>query len=113
MRRVGDALIDSLSPILVETGFHALPSFNETTWTRYPKGVGHITAHRDPSAYLGIIAVFTLIGEHFESGMSQWVPRMNGSRSRETLSSSEELAGRSKVPSVPGMRSISRQRMSD
>src|ERR1700733_12265535 len=63
VRHVGDALIDSLSPVLAETGFPALPSFNEASWTRYPRGVGHITAHRDPSAYEGIIAVFTLIGE--------------------------------------------------
>ena len=39
-----------------------MPSFNEATWTRYPDQVGHITAHRDPPAYQGVIAVFTLIG---------------------------------------------------
>jgi len=41
----------------------ALPNFNEVTWTKYPVGSGHITAHRDPFAYGGVIATMTLKGE--------------------------------------------------
>ncbi len=44
-------------------GTPVLPPFNEVTWTQYPAGFGHISAHRDPPAYGGIIAVSTLRGE--------------------------------------------------
>jgi hypothetical protein len=39
-----------------------LPSFNEVNWTLYPRESGHITAHRDPATFAGIIAVTTLSG---------------------------------------------------
>ncbi|MGI8808741.1 MAG: ester cyclase [Acidimicrobiales bacterium] len=39
-----------------------IPAFNEVTWTQYPSGRGHITAHREPRAYGGVIAVVTLEG---------------------------------------------------
>ncbi len=29
-------------------------------WSRYPQGRGLITAHRDPAAYTGVIAIVTL-----------------------------------------------------
>lgn len=38
------------------------PEFNEVSWSHYPSGRGHITAHRDPDAYVGLIAVVTLAG---------------------------------------------------
>lgn len=40
----------------------APPSFNEVTWTLYPEGAGHITAHRDPVGVGGVIAIVTLRG---------------------------------------------------
>ena len=40
-----------------------LPPFNEVTWTQYPAGFGHISAHCDPPVYGGIIAVATLRAE--------------------------------------------------
>jgi hypothetical protein len=39
-----------------------LPAFNEVSLTLYPRGSGHITAHRDPAAFTGVIAVTTLSG---------------------------------------------------
>jgi len=44
-------------------GTPVLPPFNEVTWTHYPVGLGHISEHRDPAAYTGIIVVTTLLGE--------------------------------------------------
>jgi hypothetical protein len=38
------------------------PPFNEVTWTLYPEGTGHITAHRDPVGVGGVIAIATLRG---------------------------------------------------
>ncbi len=63
VRTVGDQLIAGLSAAATEQARPSLPAFDETTWGRCPAGTGHITAHRDPSAYGGIIAVFTLAGE--------------------------------------------------
>jgi hypothetical protein len=40
----------------------APPTFNEVSWSHYPHGRGHITAHRDPDAFGGLIAIFALIG---------------------------------------------------
>jgi hypothetical protein len=40
----------------------AVPSFNEVSWKRYPAQTGHITAHRDPAPFDGIIAIATLSG---------------------------------------------------
>ncbi len=53
-------LISSLDPVVAANA--PLPSFNEVSWTLYPKGSGHITAHRDPAAFTGVIAVTTLCG---------------------------------------------------
>ena len=44
-------------------GAPVLPPFNEVTWTHYPAGLGHISEHRDPAVYTGIIVVTTLHGE--------------------------------------------------
>jgi hypothetical protein len=62
VQQVGNELISSLSFGAVIHGYPPIPSFNEVTWTRYPQGTGHITAHRDPEAYGGVIAIFTLFG---------------------------------------------------
>jgi hypothetical protein len=40
----------------------SIPHFNEVSWTRYPEGTGHITTHRDPTAYGGVVAIATLQG---------------------------------------------------
>ncbi len=56
-------LVDALSEAETVRAWPQLPAFNETTWVHYPRGVGHITAHRDPTAYTGIIAVCNLEGE--------------------------------------------------
>jgi hypothetical protein len=63
VRAVGDRLIAGLSSAAEQHGLPTLPRFNEATWGRYPPGTGHITAHRDPPAYRGVIAVFTLYGQ--------------------------------------------------
>ena len=62
VRAVGNQLIAGLSAAASKRARRPLPAFNEATWGRYPAGTGHITAHRDPGAYGGIIAVFTLAG---------------------------------------------------
>ena len=62
VRAVGDQLIAGLSAAATKRARPSLPAFNEATWGRYPAGTGHITAHRDPGAYGGIIAAFTLAG---------------------------------------------------
>ncbi|HZU75090.1 MAG TPA: hypothetical protein VE990_20200 [Acidimicrobiales bacterium] len=43
-------------------GVAAVPPFNEAQWTLYPRGAGHITAHRDPLGVGGVIAIATLTG---------------------------------------------------
>jgi hypothetical protein len=40
----------------------AVPLFNEVQWGRSQEGMGFITAHRDPPAAGGIIAIVTLTG---------------------------------------------------
>jgi hypothetical protein len=60
VRAVAQELIGALGATLVDAA--PLPSFNEVSWTLYPTGSGHITAHRDPAAFTGVIAVATLIG---------------------------------------------------
>lgn len=60
--RVGTELVSQLSRYAEATGYPPVPSFNEVTWTSYPEGKGHITAHRDPPGAGGVIAVFTLEG---------------------------------------------------
>jgi hypothetical protein len=53
-------LISALNTVVGE--YAPLPSFNEVTWTLYPRAIGYITAHRDPAAFTGVIAVTTLAG---------------------------------------------------
>ena len=60
--QVATELVSQLSKPAQEVGFPPVPFFNEVTWTRYPEGKGHITAHRDPPGVGGAIAVFTLEG---------------------------------------------------
>ncbi|HTU38454.1 MAG TPA: hypothetical protein VMF35_10565 [Acidimicrobiales bacterium] len=60
VRALAHELIDALGAVLGEAA--PLPSFNEVSWTLYPTGSGHITAHRDPAAFTGVIAVATLRG---------------------------------------------------
>jgi hypothetical protein len=60
--KVATELVSQLSIPAEAMGFPAVPSFNEVTWTWYPEGEGHITAHRDPPRVGGVIAVFTLEG---------------------------------------------------
>jgi hypothetical protein len=60
VRALAQQLISKLDPVVGEAG--PLPPFNEVSWTLYPVGSGHITAHRDPAAFTGIIAVATLCG---------------------------------------------------
>ena len=62
VRAAGEALVTGLSTAAVGKGLPVVPAFNEATWGRYPSGAGHITAHRDPPAYGGVLAVFTLYG---------------------------------------------------
>ena len=62
VRNVADEIAVSLTDAVAVLGIPQAPAFNEVTWTRYPDGHGHITAHRDPGAYSGLIAVVTLMG---------------------------------------------------
>lgn len=59
VRSIADEIAASLTGVV---GMAKVPPFNEVTWTLYPQGRGHITSHRDPAAYSGIVAVVTLIG---------------------------------------------------
>lgn len=81
-----DVAVHELASLLVQElteaatpGTPVLPPFNEVTWTHYPAGLGHITAHRDPPAYTGIIAVTTLRGDarfvaHSDAGKThEWM----------------------------------------
>jgi len=78
VRAVGDHLIAGLSAAAWRHTQPVLPAFNEATWCRYPAGTGHITAHRDPSAYGGVVAVFTLAGSatvrawNSDGRMTEW-----------------------------------------
>ncbi len=62
VRNVAEEIAVSLTDAVAVLGMPQVPAFNEVTWTRYPDGRGHITAHRDPPAYSGVIAVVTLMG---------------------------------------------------
>ncbi len=55
-------VVGSLSAAAEGQGWPPMPMFNEVTWTLYPAGTGHITAHRDPPGCGGVIAVTTLVG---------------------------------------------------
>lgn len=61
VRGIAAVITDSMTAALpAETP--SLPPFNEVSWTRYPVGVGHITAHRDPPGCGGVIAIANLAG---------------------------------------------------
>ena len=82
--RVGAAIVAAVSDLAEQRGLPPAPPFNEVTWTRYPRGSGQITPHRDPGGYQGIIAILTLEGSapfrvlDDESGSwSEW-PTMPG-----------------------------------
>lgn len=62
VRNVAEEIAVSLTDVVTVVGMPQVPAFNEVTWTLYPDGRGHITAHRDPLGYSGVIAVVTLIG---------------------------------------------------
>ena len=63
VRSIGVELVSSLSAAGESLGYPPVPPFNEAEWTYYQREAGYITAHRDPKAYGGVIAVFTLFGE--------------------------------------------------
>jgi hypothetical protein len=46
----------------VRSDIPAVPCFNEVQWGKSHDGVGYITAHRDPPAAGGVIAIVTLRG---------------------------------------------------
>jgi hypothetical protein len=60
VRALALELLSHLDSVVAESA--PLPSFNEVNWTLYPAGSGHITAHRDPAAFTGVVAVTTLYG---------------------------------------------------
>jgi hypothetical protein len=60
--RAADTISTSVTRLAEARGLPAAPQFNEVTWTRYPKGRGAISPHRDPGDYHGLIAIFTLEG---------------------------------------------------
>lgn len=62
VRALAERLTATLSEAAYRSRLPAPPGFNEVTWTRYPARSGHITAHRDPPAYGGVTAIFTLRG---------------------------------------------------
>ena len=62
VRQLAQGLMTGLSEAASRRGLPPVPAFNEVSWGRYPPGIGQITAHRDPSAYGGVIAIFTLRG---------------------------------------------------
>jgi len=62
VRNLADEIAASLTGAGAVHGLPRVPAFDEASWTWYPEGHGHITAHRDPPACGGVIAVVTLIG---------------------------------------------------
>jgi hypothetical protein len=76
VRKLADNIVAAISA--ASAGATRPPSFNEVTWTLYPEGSGHITAHRDPSGVGGVIAIVTLhgtaaFGIEGPSGDVQWL----------------------------------------
>lgn len=59
---VGTEIVAAVSDAAHQHRLDSPPPFNEVTWTRYPRGSGQITTHRDPDTYTGLIAVLTLDG---------------------------------------------------
>ena len=80
VRNLATEIVASLTDAMAVLGVVQVPPFNEVTWTHYPDGRGHITAHRDPPAYGGVIAVVTLEGsarfrvweDHEGSRVEEW-----------------------------------------
>lgn len=62
VRGVAAEIAASLTDSSTALGADEVAEFNEVNWSWYPAGRGHITAHRDPRAYGGVIAVVTLEG---------------------------------------------------
>jgi hypothetical protein len=62
VQQLGEQIVAGLSAAAGGLGLPAAPGFNEVAWTQYPKAAGQITAHRDPLAYGGVIAIITLSG---------------------------------------------------
>jgi hypothetical protein len=62
VRRFGVTICDSLTNAL-SPGMSPVPLFNVATWNKPQNGVGYITAHRDPPASGGVIAIVTLFGQ--------------------------------------------------
>jgi hypothetical protein len=60
VQEFGRTICDSLTA--VHSDVPAVPCFNEVQWGRSYGGVGFITAHRDPPAAGGVIAIVTLRG---------------------------------------------------
>ena len=60
VRQLGEHVISAISAASRE--ITPPPLFNEVTWSLYPEGTGHITAHRDPAGVGGVIAIVTLRG---------------------------------------------------
>ena len=60
VRQLGEDLISAISA--ASRAITGPPLFNEVTWSLYPEGTGHITAHRDPARVGGVIAIVTLRG---------------------------------------------------
>lgn len=58
---LGGEIVQGLTAALAPS-LPSIPHFNEVSWTRYPAGTGHITTHRDPTAYDGVVAIATLQG---------------------------------------------------
>ena len=61
VRGLGESIVRELTDAARQS-LPAIPEFNEVSWTLYPAGTGHITTHRDPGAYGGIVAIATLLG---------------------------------------------------
>ena len=61
VKALGNEIVRELTMAL-GSNLPSLPRFNEVGWKRYPIGTGHITTHRDPTAYDGVVAIVTLQG---------------------------------------------------
>lgn len=60
VRQFGRTICDSLTA--ARSDIPAVPCFNEVQWGKSHDGIGYITAHRDPPAAGGVIAIVTLRG---------------------------------------------------
>ena len=60
VQQFGRTICDSLTAARADVP--AVPCFNEVQWGKSHDGIGYITAHRDPPAAGGVIAIVTLRG---------------------------------------------------